>query len=328
MKHITPKTFFIIASVVLCQSVCPTFVDAATIREIVFTSTRDGNKEIYIMNADGRKQVNLTRHRADDFDPTWSPDRTQILFVSDRKAKVRDLYLMDADGTNVRRVFRQIAHREQPTWSPDGKRIAYVTPEENSIKIATVTGHAERRLTLTSWGSVNPDWSPDGSEITYDWKGSGNMRIINVNTKNSRVLLPELKKFVMWQPAWSPTGDRLAFAAFKWPENHAGPLRVDDKLSLYIADQDGTWVKHLVKEPIVNHPTWSTDGNEILYEKRFDDARRERQLFKISVESGKPQQLTRKGSNYQADWMPDIFPLPVEPTTSSLTTVWGEMKRE
>lgn len=328
MKHTTLKLLFVIVSVVLYQCVCSIFVEAATPGEIVFTSTRDGNEEIYIMNADGSREVNLTRHRADDFNPTWSPDGKQILFVSDRNAGVPDLYLMDADGTNVRRVFRQIKHREQPTWSPDGRSIAYVTPEENAIKIATATGHAERRLTLISWGGVNPEWSPDGSEIAYDWKESGNMRIINVNAKTPRVLLPELKKFVRWQPAWSPTGDRIAFAALKWPANHVGALRVDDKLSLYIADRDGARVKHLVKEPIVNHPTWSTDGSEILYEKRFDDARRERQLFKISVEDGRPQQLTRKGSNYQADWMPDTSPLPVEPTTSSLTTVWGKMKRE
>ena len=279
------------------------------------------------MNADGSKQVNLTRHRADDFGATWSPDRTQILFVSDRTARVRDLYLMDADGTNVRRVFRRIKHREQPTWSPDGRSIAYVTPNENAIKIATATGHAERHLTLTSWGGVNPEWSPDGSEIAYDWKGGGGIRIVNVTTKAISELLPELR-FVMWYPAWSPTEDSLAFAALEWPKNHDGPLRVDDKLSLYIADRGGAWIKHLVKEPIVNHPTWSTDGSEILYEKRFDDARRERQLFKISVEGGRPQQLTSKGSNYQADWLPDNTPLPVEPTTSSLTTVWGKMKRE
>ncbi len=327
MKHTILKLFFVIVSAMLCQSVCPIFVDAATTREIVFTSTRDGNKEIYVMNADGSKQVNLTRHRAEDFDPTWSPDRKQILFVSDRTARVRDLYLMDADGTNVRRVFRRIKHREQPTWSPDGRSIAYVTPNENALKIATATGHAERHLTLTSWGGVNPEWSPNGSEIAYDWKGGGGIRLVNVNTKAISELLPELK-FVMWYPAWAPTGDSFAFAALEWPKNHVGPLRVDDKLSLYIADRGGAWIKHLVKEPIVNHPTWSTDGSEILYEKRFDDARRERQLFKISVEGGRPQQLTSKGSNYQADWLPDNTPLPVEPTTSSLTTVWGKMKSE
>ena len=326
-KHTTLKLLVVIVSVVLCQSVCPIFVDAATTREIVFTSTRDGNKEIYVMNSDGSKQVNLTRHRADDFGATWSPDRTQILFVSDRTARVRDLYLMDADGTNVRRVFRRIKHREQPTWSPDGRSIAYVTPNENALKIATATGHAERHLTLTSWGGVNPEWAPNGSEIAYDWKGGGGIRLVNVHTKAISELLPELR-FVMWYPAWSPTGDSLAFAAFEWPKNHDGPLRVDDKLSLYIADRGGAWIKHLVKEPIVNHPTWSTDGSEILYEKRFDDARRERQLFKISVEGGRPEQLTSKGSNYQADWLPDNTPLPVEPTTSSLTTVWGKMKRE
>ena len=327
MKHTTLKLFSAIVSVLLCQQLCPISVNAVPTGEIIFTSTRDGNKEIYIMNSDGSRQVNLTRHRADDFDPTWSPDRKQILFVSDREAGVRDLYLMDADGTNVQRVFRQIEHREQPTWSPDGKLIAYVNPKENALKTATVTGHAEKYLTLTSWGGVYPTWSPDGSEIAYDWKGGGGIRLINLTSKTVSELLPELR-FVMWNPAWAPTGDRLAFTALKWPENHAGPLRVDDKLSLYIADRHGAWIKHLVKEPIVNHPTWSTDGSEILYEKRFDNARRERQLFKISVENGKPKQLTRKGSNSQADWVPDHTALPVEPTVSSLTTVWGKMKRE
>ena len=73
--------------------------------KIVFTSRRDGNFEIYIMNPDGSDQINLTQHRAMDSAPVWSPTGEQIFFTSDRGG-IEDLYLMDADGTNVRQVFK------------------------------------------------------------------------------------------------------------------------------------------------------------------------------------------------------------------------------
>ena len=73
--------------------------------KVVFTSRRDGNFEIYIMNPDGSDQINLTQHRAQDYAPVWSPTGEQILFHSDRDG-IEDLYLMDADGTNVRQVFK------------------------------------------------------------------------------------------------------------------------------------------------------------------------------------------------------------------------------
>ncbi|MEM5796673.1 MAG: hypothetical protein AAGU23_10450, partial [Bacillota bacterium] len=52
---------------------------------IAFDSDRDGSREIYSMAPDGSGQVNLTNNPADDFDPVWSPDGTQIAFVSNRE---------------------------------------------------------------------------------------------------------------------------------------------------------------------------------------------------------------------------------------------------
>ena len=80
-------------------------------------SGRDGNPEIYVMNADGSNLRRLTNHPAGDGTPTWSPNSQQIAFVSDRTGTPQ-IYLMGADGSNVRRITMNESWADQPTWSP------------------------------------------------------------------------------------------------------------------------------------------------------------------------------------------------------------------
>src|SRR5262245_49125199 len=65
---------------------------------IAFTSKRDGNNEIYVMNADGSGQTNLTNNPASDAGPAWSPDGRQIAFGSFRDGN-GEIYVMNADGS-------------------------------------------------------------------------------------------------------------------------------------------------------------------------------------------------------------------------------------
>ena len=87
---------------------------------IVFTSLRDGNNEIYVMDADGGNQENLTNHPAYDGQPDWSPDGTKIAFVSLRDG-VSQIYVMNADGKNPIRLTDGPRWKYDPDWSPDGK---------------------------------------------------------------------------------------------------------------------------------------------------------------------------------------------------------------
>jgi Tol biopolymer transport system component len=91
---------------------------------IAFHSLRDGNYDIYVMDADGSNEIRLTTDGSADLNPVWSPDGLRIAFVSTRDADY-ELYVMNADGSDQQRLTESGGRDEHPTWSPDGSRIAF-----------------------------------------------------------------------------------------------------------------------------------------------------------------------------------------------------------
>ena len=307
--------------------------------KIAFTSNRDGNWDIYIMNADGSQQVNLTEHAAADFNPTWSPSGEQILFNSNRGGEP-DLYLMDVDGKNVRKVLAKSAERLHPTWSPDGKQIAYLRVDEWAIYIVTVDGKVVEKVADTGQDGGNPAWSPDGSEIVFTlagraklfdlfWPGSRQLHIINLHTGTARTLFAEQKP-IMENPAWSPDAKWLAFSWTNrdlWEQDvwDKWGKRVLDVETIYVASRHGDEFRQVVSEegPRAREPAWSPLGDELLFSQKTEN---QYQIFKIHVDGGTPVQLTEQGNNYSADWF-DPETLPVMPQPDMLTKIWGELKQ-
>ena len=80
---------------------------------IAFTSERDGNAEIYIMNADGSDPQRLTNDPAYDAWPAWSPDGSQIAFMSDCSGNP-DIYVMNIDGTERQRLTNTSVYESHP----------------------------------------------------------------------------------------------------------------------------------------------------------------------------------------------------------------------
>src|SRR5438477_11292987 len=78
--------------------------DLSTSR-IAFVSTRDGNREIYVMASDGSAQTRLTKVPEWDYEPSWSPDGNRIVFVSLR-GRYDGLYVMAPDGSAETRLTR------------------------------------------------------------------------------------------------------------------------------------------------------------------------------------------------------------------------------
>ena len=299
-------------------SVCSVSAKAPDTPKIVFAAWRgDDHRDIYLMNPDGTEQVNITNHRADDVSPIWSPTGEHILFVSDRDGP-RDLYLMDPDGSNVRRVFGKSATRRGPAWGPDKKQIVYNhgLPGNSFIYIGTIDGKKEERVAI----GAQPTWSPDGTQIVFRSGALDEPRRFSLlNVKTKRVKFFPFPKEPMWVrgPAWSPSGDKLAFS---W---HIEDFREE---AIYVVNRDGTDPQEIVGALTTraNDSTWSPDGTELLYTQRVN---RNWHIFKVALDGGKPVQLTHEGWNYMGGWFDPAYALPVSPQPQLLTTTWGKLKK-
>ena len=120
---------------------------------------KDGNLEIYVMDASGDNQRNLTNNRRHDTDPAWSPDGKHISYASTIDGN-REIYVMDANGGNRRNLTKSPKSDSEPSWSPDGKRIAFVSNRDGNdeIYVMDADGGNQRNLTNNPHADTDPAW--------------------------------------------------------------------------------------------------------------------------------------------------------------------------
>jgi Tol biopolymer transport system component len=210
---------FSVVSIFLILVFSPLFslpMSAQEDNRILFTSEQDGNREIYLMNAEGSDLQRLTNDPAEDTEPAWSPDRSQVAFVSNRDGDTA-IYVMNIDGSDVRRITPTNlgTTNTSPNWSPDGERLAFVTDTYGSPEIYTVEidGTDARRLTNNSSDDLDPIWSPDGRHIVFSSNESGDFALYIMNADGSDIRqLTNDPNTDDDSPAWSPDGTQIAFA--------------------------------------------------------------------------------------------------------------------
>jgi Tol biopolymer transport system component len=145
--------------------------------------------DIYVMNADGTEQVQLTKDPSYELEPSWSPDGAKIAFISDRNGQNFDIYVMNADGSNVMQLTNDSANEFGPAWSPDGKQIVFNSDRNGNVQLfmMNIDGTNLVQLTQDTSNSAYADWSPDGTRIVFESDrdtGDANIYVMNADESN------------------------------------------------------------------------------------------------------------------------------------------------
>ena len=151
--------------------------------KIAFTSDRDGNTEIYVMNAtDGTNTTRLTYISAIDDEPRWSPDGEKIAFVSLRDQISTEIYVMNAtDGSDVTRLTYNPTTDSHPDWAPTPPPLPPSEPIQTFLTLHTrdvpwgkdviVTG----KLVVRAPNNAEGGEGIGGKTITFDGTGADNL---------------------------------------------------------------------------------------------------------------------------------------------------------
>ena len=242
--------------------------------QIAFSSNKDGDSEIYLMNVDGTSLVQLTENEGVDYLPSWSPDGRKLAFVSDRTGET-EIYVMAIDGSGlIVQLADGSGYYENPVWSPDGQKIAFDSWSDGDSEIFVMNPDGTNLVQLTDNDILDSvySWSPDSQKLAF----FRSLKSI-LNPDSEIFVSPDSEIFVMnadggnavqltdndthdLYPAWSPDGRTIAFTSVLGVK-----IGTDFDSNIYLMNADGSDVRQLTYDNVSAGASWSPDGQFIAF---------------------------------------------------------------
>jgi len=260
---------------------------------IAFSSDRDGEKEIYLMDYDGFDQRRISGHRSISMSPAWSPTGDVLAYVSFFGGDGPAIYLADILSGRKSPVVTSGSLNTSPTFSPDGRRIAFARGIGANIEIFTCRrdGADLKQLTSSPGIDTNPAWSPNGNEIAFTSSRSGSPQIYVVDAEGTNLRRLTFDGEYNDGAAWSPDGTRIAFAT----------RAQQNRFDLSLVDLVTLATQRLTDGGGSNEsPAFSPDGRRLAFSSTRGGGV---QIFVMEARFGaEAEQLTFEGANRAPDW--------------------------
>lgn len=208
-----------------------------------FASERDGNFEVYTMNANGTGLRRLTFDSAADDSPFLSRDGTLVVFESDRNGGRDKIFTMRSDGTDVRQITSGEFIYFDPELSGDNNWIGYThnTNSTTELYVVRVDGTGATNVSnAPDTSEIYATLSPDGGRVAYaQHNQAGTVADIYVRTVATGALQQlTTHPAVDTAPSFSPDGRRIAFTSAR-----------DGNNEIYVMNADGTGQTRLTNDP-------------------------------------------------------------------------------
>ena len=275
--------------------------------KIVFHSGRAGNVRIFAMNADGTEQTQLTRTPTYDFEPVWSPNGKQIVYMRFPETCCGNpvIVVMNADGTGITQLTDGSSPDWIPIWSPNGKEIAFRSDRNgfiDDIFVMNADGSNVRQLTKNAYVQNVAGWSPNGKQIAfvsyrdYVLKGDAGDTDLFVMNADGTGITPLTDNNVDDggdHAGWSPNGKQFVFSS----------RRDGGDFDIFVMNADGTNVRQLTGiggDAAVDHnPTWSPNGKHIAFQ---SERAGNEDVYTMNVDGSDVKRLTYTPPNAAPSW--------------------------
>lgn len=232
--------------------------------EIVFASERTGNYEIWISDADGKNQRQMTDENGSAGSPRFSPDGKFVLFDA-QIAGGSDIYIIPSSGGAARRLTENAKNNSLPAWSVDGNWIFFLSNRSGEDQIWKMPASGGEPTQITKQGAFEMFAAPDGKRVIYS-KGNGKSGLWSVGTDGSdEKPVPELAAGV-WR-SWFVAPNGVYFTTF----NTQPPF--DVKFFDFASGQTKK-IFEVEKSPLLYYSNLSVspDGRKLLYARQDKSA--------------------------------------------------------
>ena len=171
--------------------------------------------QICLYSMDLNRLIAFPRFRGTNSSPAWSPDGSQIAFMSSLSGDPQ-IYISDANGGHMQRITFAAGVSTSPAWNPKtGKEMAFVSDRGGDpvLYTANTDGSNVQKIDLPDMGYViDPSWSPNGQLLAFSWRRpSGNYDIYVMDLSTHQLLELTRDEARNERPSWAPDGRHLVF---------------------------------------------------------------------------------------------------------------------